>query len=219
MGRVPQAAREGWAIKPLETGDAAEPRWLEHEEAIRLLNVIDDDDLRHLVHGLLLTGARVGEAKKLCVSHFSPEAATITIPASISKIKKARSIALTEEAVALFEQLTAGRPANARIFTHRGRPWSKDGHQHSLAKALAAAGIQGANLKSMRHTFAAWLKLSGRVSSAEAAAVLGHSVAMYENTYGRIGSNRAGKAVRDALPRLTAPAPRRVAALRPRRRA
>jgi hypothetical protein len=65
--------RDAWeAVKPFREADSAKIRYLTDKEALRLINVCDDD-LCNLVTAALLTGARYGELTSLKVTDFNPD--------------------------------------------------------------------------------------------------------------------------------------------------
>jgi len=60
-----------------------------------------------------------------------------------SKGGKARHVALSDDGIALFEQLTAGRAADERIFTRPdGKPLEKSQQQRPLLMACEGANIR-----------------------------------------------------------------------------
>ena len=91
-------------------------------EAKRLINAADPaTGFRDLVHAGLLTGARYGELCALTVRDFHRGKLAI----HQSKSGKPRDIVLSDEGVAFFEQLTAGRdPAALMLRQPDGGPGS-----------------------------------------------------------------------------------------------
>jgi integrase len=76
--------RDAWeAVKPFREADSAKIRYLTDKEAVRLVNVCEDD-LCSLVSAALLTGARYGELTTLKVTDFNPDSGTIQIGRSKS---------------------------------------------------------------------------------------------------------------------------------------
>jgi integrase len=102
------ASDDAWRrVTPFEEADAARVRYLQIDEAQRLINACDPG-FRALVRAALATGARYSELANLRVADFNPDAGTVHVRAS--KSGKGRHIVLTEEGIRQFESLCAGRP-------------------------------------------------------------------------------------------------------------
>jgi hypothetical protein len=81
-------------VTPFEEADAARVRYLQIDEAQRLINA-SEPEFRGLVRAALATGARYSELANLRVGDFNPDAGTVHVRAS--KSGKGRHIVLTEE--------------------------------------------------------------------------------------------------------------------------
>jgi integrase len=104
------ASDDAWRrVSPFEQADAARVRYLQVDEARRLINA-SDPDFRALVRMALATGARFGELANLRVGDFNPDSGTVHVRAS--KSGQGRHIVLTDEGVQHLDVLCTGRPAN-----------------------------------------------------------------------------------------------------------
>ena len=107
---------EAWrTVKPFPKVDAAVVRYLTDDECRRLVNTCDPD-LRALVQGALMTGARYGELARLRVSDVNLDNGTVAIREA--KGGKPRHVVLTDEGRELFTKLTTGRTGTETVFTH-----------------------------------------------------------------------------------------------------
>ena len=112
QGKVPSDA--AWRrLKPFGDVDTARVRYLTIAEATRLINAADPE-FRPMVQAALQTGARYGELTRLQAHDFDPQVGTVTI--RHSKRGKPRHVVLTDEGLALFKSLAAGRSGNELLF-------------------------------------------------------------------------------------------------------
>src|SRR5262249_4879376 len=113
-------------VKPFQRVDAARIRYLTVAESQRLINAAQPD-FRQLVQAALLTGARYGELARLEARDFNSDTGTLAIHQS--KSGKPRHVVLTEEGVAFFARLVAGRPGGEpSLRKDDGTAWGKS-HQ------------------------------------------------------------------------------------------
>jgi integrase len=116
-GRVSSDA--AWKrLRKFEGVDAARTRFLSIAESVRLLNACDPD-LRNLVRAALETGCRFGELARLVVTDFNSDVGALAIRKS--KTNRARHVVLTDEGVAFFRALTAGRSGGDLMLTRARR--------------------------------------------------------------------------------------------------
>jgi integrase len=159
-------------VQPFNLGDDAEPRMMETGEITRLLNAAPKD-LRDLLSGALMTGARYGELCGLLVRDYDPDTSTVRIVQT--KTYKTLRQPLTPEGVALFDRLTAGREPTERLFTRRdGRAWAKSDATKPMAAAVEAAKLVDVTFKTTRATYGKLLLVATRDIEMVARA-LGHS--------------------------------------------
>ncbi|GGI23769.1 tyrosine-type recombinase/integrase [Bradyrhizobium guangdongense] len=198
--KVPSDA--AWrAVEPFKGVDAARVRYLELAEVTRLLNA-SDADFRRLARGAVETGARYGELTRLKVVDFSHNSGTVSIRKS--KSSKARHIHLTEDGVAFFRSITAGRAGTAFLFLKdNGQPWLKDHQKDPMRDACARAKIDPPmGFHGLRHTWASHAVMNG-VPLMVVAKNLGHSdTRMVEKHYGHLAPSYVADAIRAGAPRF-----------------
>ncbi len=171
---LPTSLAETWrAVKPFEKADEPRIRFLTDSEALRLANACPPD-LRSLVRGALLTGARFGELAGLQVKDVNLD--TCQVYVAESKSGRSRFIPLNKEGVALFTQITVGRNGSDLVFRKKdGTPWGKNHHVRALLVACKAAKVTPAvRFHELRHTFASHLAQAG-VPLLTIATLLGHA--------------------------------------------
>jgi integrase len=207
-----------WAtVKPFRGVTTARARYLDSEEIHRLLNA-SPPTFRRLVAAAIHTGARYGELAALTVGDYRPETPAIHI--GRSKTGASRHVFLSDEAVAYFDRLTAGRRAEALLLTKDdGSAWGRN-HQYRLMNdACAGAGIEPAvGFHQLRHTYASHYLMSGG-SLVAVAKQLGHTTTrMVEQHYGHLADSWRAEDAREHAPSVTA-GPARVVRMRRRREA
>jgi integrase len=188
-------------VEPFENVEAARLRYASVEEAKRLLNA-SDTDFRELVNGGLQTGARYGELVKMQVSDFSRDAGTVAVRQS--KGGKSRHIVLTDEGVAFFKQLCAGRAGSELIFVKSdGGPWKAAHQARPMIDANKRAKITPPiTFHGLRHTWASHAVMNG-VPLMIVAKNLGHSdTRMVEKHYGHLAPSYVADAIRAGAPRF-----------------
>ncbi|TQF28779.1 integrase [Bradyrhizobium sp. UNPA324] len=209
--KVPSDA--AWrAVEPFKGVDAARVRYLELAEVTRLLKG-SDLDFRRLARGAVETGARYGELTRLKVVDFSHNSGTVAIRKS--KSSKARHIHLTEDGVAFFRSITAGRAGTAFLFLkENGEPWKKDHQKDPMREACERAKIDPPmGFHGLRHTWASHAVMAG-VPLIVVAKNLGHSdTRMVEKHYGHLAPSYIADAIRAGAPRFGAVEDENVAAL------
>jgi integrase len=98
-------------VRGFQKTDRPRTRTLTAEEARRLLNALPQS-LRALARGALYTGCRLGELQALTVADVADGQVTI----QHSKSGRSRVIPLSADGVTFFEQTTAGKAGDARLF-------------------------------------------------------------------------------------------------------
>jgi integrase len=171
--------------------ETARPRFLEHHEAVRLVNACDPA-FRSLVQAALVTGARYGELAGLRVDDYRSG----KLHVRDSKSGKARWIALAGDGRALFDKLTAGRRADETMFLKPARSnradgpklrgWGDSHQQEPMERACERAAIEALGFHQLRHTYASLSLMSG-MPLIVLARNLGHGdTRMVERHYGHL---------------------------------
>lgn len=212
IGKVPSA--DGWArLKKFRSADSARLRWLSVEEATRLQNACPAA-LRHLVRAALLTGCRAGELLALRAGDFDPRSKTVLV--AESKSGKPRRVPLTDQGVAHFDGLTAGKPHDGRLFTRDdGSGWYKMALVREMRAACVGGGIcPPATFHTLRHTYASHLVQEG-VPLLFVASALGHGdTRMVEKHYGHLSPSQVAEMIRAKLPSFEDDKPSKVRRIR-----
>jgi integrase len=187
-------------VEPFENVNAARVRYLSVAEAKRLVNACDPD-FRRMVQAALETGARYGELAALEVGDFNADSGTVAIRQS--KAGKARHVVVTEEGVAFFRQLCAGRAARETLLVKaNGSPWQKSHQKRPMADACERAKITPMGIHGLRHTWASLSVMAG-VPLMVVARNLGHAdTRMVEKHYGHLAPSYIADAIRAGAPRF-----------------
>ena len=199
-GLVP--SDDSWRrVKLFENVTSARIRYLTIPEAQRLLNACPPD-FRDLVQAGLQTGCRYGELGRLTVRDFHPDSGTVAI--TRSKTGRSRHVALTEEGVAFFRQLCAGRPSTELMLRRaNGEPWGPSNQIAHMAGAGKRAALEpSANFHALRHTFAS-LSIMNGAPLVVVATNLGHvNTKMVEKHYGHLARTYVAETIRATAPRF-----------------
>jgi integrase len=201
------------AVEPFKGVDAARVRYLELADVTRLLNA-SELDFRRLARGAVETGARYGELTRLKVADFSHNSGTVAIRKS--KSSKSRHIHLTEDGVAFFRSITAGRSGVNFMFTKENdEPWKKDHQKDPMRDACKRAKIDPPmGFHGLRHTWASHAVMNG-VPLMVVAKNLGHNdTRMVEKHYGHLAPSYVADAIRAGAPRFVVVENEKVAVLR-----
>ena len=195
-----------WGDVAYKRVDRARERYLEIEEAQRLVEHCDDS-LRPLVQAALQTGCRYGELAALEARDLDLRAGTIKIRRS--KTGVARNVLLSDEGVALFRAISAGRNGSERLFTRAdGEPWGPCNQTKPFRAACKRAGLGDDVLfHSCRHTWASLAIMAG-MPAILVAQNLGHysrgraHTAQIEATYGHLSQSFSNNAMRNFAPKF-----------------
>ncbi len=172
-------------VKPFRGVDRARHRFLETEDLRRLLNSAPKA-FRNVVEAAVHTGARYGELCALEVRDFSHDSRAILF--AKTKSSAPRHVHLSDEGMAFFEELTAGRKGTARMLLRAdGEPWGKNHQSRPMREACEAVGIDPPIVfHELRHTYASLYLMSGG-SLVSLAKQLGHTTTrMVEKHYGHL---------------------------------
>ncbi len=188
-------------VKPFKGVDTARARYLEPEEIQRLLNSCPAD-FRELVAAALHTGARYSELAALRVGNYMPEAGAIHF--SHTKTSAPRHVYLSEEGIAFFDRLTAGRSATEGLLTKAdGSSWGRNHQYRLMLSACELAAIEPpVGFHQLRHSYASLTLMNGG-SLIALARQLGHTTTrMVEKHYGHLADAWRAEEARKHAPRL-----------------
>lgn len=192
---------------PLATEQMPFKDWAEVEEL--------DSHMPIYQRGMLIvvvgTGMRPQEFVKLEVGHVDLSNRVITLPASVSKTKRPRSIPLRQRAVDELARVIGERESGMVFTDYLGKPLdARDWRKQSWLKAIARANEArtGAAMPpmphrrpyDMRHTYATWALRAG-VNTFAVARRMGTSIRMIDLTYGHhaVDSDDHERALLDAF--------------------
>jgi integrase len=200
-------------VKPFKGVDGARLRYLTVAESMRLVNGCDQE-FRPLVQAALYTGARYSELARLQAQDFNLDVGTVAIRKS--KTGRPRHIILTDEGVALFRDLTIGKPGDALILTRAGgQPWGESNHLVHMARAVKRAKIvPTVTFHGLRHTYAS-LAVMGGVPLPVLARNLGHvNTKMCEAHYAHLAPSYMADTIRKHAPNFGYKSDSKVATIR-----
>lgn len=194
------AKNDAWVrVKPFPSVERQRSRFLDRDEAKRLLNACSPD-LRPLVQAALLTGARYGELCQLDVRDFQAVSGTLFI--RDSKSGKPRHIVLNDEGVSFFKRLALGRQQGAPLIARTdGTRWERDHHHRPFKEAVKAAKLDpGFTFHELRHTWASLTVMAGAPLMV-VATNLGHrDTRMVERHYGHLTQSYIAETIRQTAP-------------------
>jgi site-specific recombinase XerD len=150
--------------------DVTQPRVLTQPEYVRLRAVASTDDRgRALIELFLQTGIRVSEAVRLNLSDVTlPDAQDLPAIGTLhvrGKGRKERTITLNSRACAALSAYVAARTRGdlqTPLFrSKRGSLLTARSIQRIVRKLMTSAGITGASVHTLRHTFATHMVRKG----------------------------------------------------------
>jgi integrase len=211
-----ESDREWRAVKPFEDVDAARPRWLNNDDARRLINAAQGE-FRKLVQAALQSGARYGALAALKVDDFSVhrtrqrdgtevEQGTLHLISYKGRGGKVKHVYtdLTEEGIEFFRKITAGRVGKELMLCRDdGGRWLKSHQTRLIKEACKTARIEPpADFHTLRHTWASQAVMRG-MPLLVVAQNLGHSdTRMVEKHYGHLAPSYKSDQVRKFAPRF-----------------
>lgn len=211
------ATRDAWTrVAPFKNADKPIVRFLTEVEATRLINACAPD-LRALVRGALLTGARYAELGRMTAGDFNPETGAVFIQPS--KSGKGRHVPLNAEGRALFESLIVSRARSDRVFTRSsGAAWGTNHHVRPLADACLKVKIEPAiTFHELRHTYASLLAQAG-ADLLTISKLLGHAdTRITARHYAHLCDKTLANTINALLPAFGAEAATNIAAIKPKR--
>ncbi len=172
-----------WRMVKRLKGGSARKIFLTAADARTLLSHCEPEAFRRLVQAALLTGARFGELVNLRVHQFDGSTGTLDIAGGKTG---ARSVYLSNEAVAFFASIAIGRNANTFLLPRTdGAQWGKNHHQRPFDAAVTAAKLPAeTTFYALRHTHISLALLVG-VNIQVLSENTGTSVRMIEHHYGK----------------------------------
>lgn len=183
-------------IAKLPIGDYTQ-KFLSKLEIDRLLQCAQKSNhpyLYHLSQLLLLTGARVGEARLARWSNVCLDQGIWTVPKS--KSGRSRRIVLSDAAITVLKNIAETsveigvRVAdNCFVFTNPRTGTCYESFYASWHKVRDAAGLPKLRIHDLRHTYASHLINNG-VSLYEVQTLLGHSTTQMTQRYAHLAPNR-----------------------------
>jgi integrase len=200
-GKVTGSDRAWRSVQPFKGVDKARIRYLTVTEAARLTNACDPE-FRPMVQAALQTGCRYGELTRLQVHDFNPDSGTLAVRQS--KSGKPRHVVLTDEGIALFRELCAGRSGNEILIRRADcSGFGQQYQQRPMKAAVARAKISPPiTFHSLRHTWASLAVMNG-VPPMVVAKNLGHrDTRMVEKHYGHLAPSYIADAIRACAPRF-----------------
>jgi len=190
-------------VKPFRAVSGARVRYLSMDEVTRLLNACPPD-LRAIVNGALLTGARLSDLTGMKVGDFLPDSNAVLVGNRKGHHagKSAFPCYLSAEGMKFFESHTAGREPGQPMFTRAdGSEWTRHDVARPMREANKAAKIKPpATFHVLRHTYASHAVMAG-VPLMVVAQNLGHSdTRMCEKHYSHLAPSYARDEIAKGLP-------------------
>lgn len=164
-------------------------RWLNQEELTRLWKVLNQYPFKlasFAIKLLLLTGARRGEVLNATWEQFDFKQGVWTKPSHLTKQKKQEHLPLSEEAIALLQELkNLNLTKSDYLFPGRveGRPMRD--FRGFWRKVLKEANLENVRVHDLRHTYASHLVSNG-VNISVVGKLLGHTQAVTTQRYAHL---------------------------------
>ncbi len=185
-------------VKPFSKVEESRKVFLQEDQCVRAINTAQGA-FRKYVQALLYTGARPGkELEFIRVRDFDRHAGTVHVPDSKTG---ARETYLTDEGMAFFEQLTAGRhPDEYMLVKDDGTPWGKNHYTRPMKDLVERAQLpKEATAYAFRHTFIS-LALKNGMNIKVLADSVGTSVRMIELHYAKFLNQDRRRMLNAAMP-------------------
>lgn len=179
----------------------AKPDFLSKESIVRLVDAAEPK-IANMIKAGLFTGCRVGNILSMQVQDYLKPLKRIIV--FEHKTQNLHHIALSEEAIEFFDNLTEGRsPEEAMFIDPEGRPWTRYRYRIGFLKAQEEAGFkERISYHTLRHTYASHAAMA-RIPLKLIANQLGHrSVQMVDRYYAHLSSDYADEEIRALMPNL-----------------
>jgi integrase len=187
----------------LPDADAQRPGFLTIAECQRLINAADEaSGFRDLVLAGLHSGARYGELVTLRVRDFDSRRGKLDIHRS--KSGRPRVVVLSEEGIALFRRLAAGRTREDYLLRRGdGQPWGRNNQQPPMLAACRHARIDPPiGFHQLRHCWTSLAVESG-MPLMLVARQLGHrDITMIQRHYGHLAEDFVDREIKAGAPRF-----------------
>ena len=171
------------------------PLYYTKEDFQKLLDAIDNQDIKDLVVFAVNTGLRQEELINLQFRqvNFLDKSIILDNQNHITKSKKVRTLPLNEKAFSII--IERKKISKVLIFTINDRLIQKDYLIHKFKKYVIKAGLNfKLNFHSLRHTFASWL-VQGGVSIYHVSKLLGHADIKTTEIYAHLSSKELKSAL------------------------
>jgi integrase len=178
------ASNAAWSrVRAFDRTTRAREVFLSPDQRRRLLEH-STGAFRDLTEGALLSGSRYGELRQILVSDFDRARKTLSIRQGKTG---ARTVPLSNAAVALFARLARSKLPTAHLFVRDdGEPWKHSDQDEAMRDAAKAARLpKGTVFYTLRHSFIA-SALTGGMDIYTVAKITGTSVRMIEQHYGKL---------------------------------
>jgi len=197
-------------VKPFRDVDRPRTRALSVAECRRLLNAAAPE-FRPMVRAAMLSGLRYGELCRLRVRDYAGDGLTV----ANGKGGGTKRTPLTGEGVEFFDQVTAGQPPGAYVFTKPdGTPWNSHDQIRRMQRACKRAAIDPpATFHDLRRTYGSLL-VNAKAPLAVISEALRHAdTRMTQRAYAHLLERTVRKELQKALPRIGPKASRKVVRL------
>lgn len=192
----PIASREWGDVKPYANATSRRSLFLDLKQRRKLLEAAGEGALHDLMQAAALTGARAGELVSATRGQFDARLKTITFSGKTG----ARTVPISQVALALFKRLAKSKLPAARLLTRDdGKPWGHSDWDELVRDAATKAKLpKGVCLYTLRHSFITQAITDG-MTTLDVARLCGTSVGMIEKHYGHLVANSA----RERLSKVT----------------
>lgn len=140
------------------------PLFFTEVEFDRLINCIDDHDLKELVIFAVNTGLRQSDLINLQWDqiNFKKQTLILNNRHSVTKSRKIHSIPLNIKALQILTDRQINHPGSERIFIYKGKPIKQLFISHKFKKFVKNAGVNPEfSFHNLRSTFGSWLVQKG----------------------------------------------------------
>lgn len=172
-----------------------QPKYFNRESFNKLLQTINEEDIKDIVIFDINTGLRLAELCSLQWKQFNDEQKLINLDNQtfLTKSKRIRSVPLNDEALRIISKRKESR-INDYIFTRFNQPIDPDKLTIRFKKYIRSSGIDtDLHFHSLRHTFASWLVQAGE-SIFIVSKLLGHQDIKTTMIYSHLTTNELRRA-------------------------